>query len=119
MTRETVQPGGDVLIQLEGTFDAVAAWGVRRRLGALPSDANVVLDFSQVREFYDLGIAVMASSFTQREGPHVAVRGLCQHQHRILRYFGVDLEALRAPARAERGALLAPVLAPLHGPLSS
>jgi hypothetical protein len=100
MRRETVEGGGDVLIQLDGTFDAVAAWGLKSRLGALPRDANVVLDFSQVREFYDLGLAVMASSFAEREGPHVAVRGLCQHQHRLLRYFGVDLEAMRAAAHA-------------------
>jgi anti-anti-sigma regulatory factor len=109
MTREAAQPGGEILIQLEGTFDAVAAWNLRRHLGALPPDATVVLDFSQVREFYDLGVAVMASSLAQREGPRVIVRGMCQHQHRLLRYFGVDLDAQRA---ADRGASAAPTPPP-------
>jgi anti-anti-sigma regulatory factor len=96
MTRETVQSGGEILVRLDGKFDAVAAWQIRARLGALPRNANVVIDFSQVREFQDLGVAVMASSLAAREGPHVVVRGLCQHQHRMFRYFGVDLDALRA-----------------------
>jgi anti-anti-sigma regulatory factor len=96
MTRETVQPGGEILVRLDGKFDAVAAWQVRARLGALPRTAKVVMDFSQVREFQDLGVAVMATSLAAREGPHVVVRGLCQHQHRMFRYFGVDLDALRA-----------------------
>jgi STAS domain-containing protein len=93
--RETVQPGGEILFRLDGKFDAVAAWQMRSRLGALPRSVNVVLDFSQVREFQDLGVAVMATSLAAREGPHVIVRGLCQHQHRMFRYFGVDLDATR------------------------
>ena len=109
MTHGSAQPGGEILIQLEGTFDAVAAWNLRKRLGALPPDATVVLDFGQVREFYDLGVAVMASSLAHREGPRVVVRGLCQHQHRLLRYFGVDLDALRA---ADHGASAAPAPPP-------
>jgi hypothetical protein len=33
---------------------------------------------------------------------HVTVRGLRQHHHRLLRYFGVDLDALRgSDARTE------------------
>ena len=95
MLRESVQPGGEILIQLDGIFDAVAAWSVRKRLATLSRDASVVLDFTQVRQFYDLGIAVMASCLAGLEGPRVVVRGLCQHQHRLLRYFGVDLDARR------------------------
>src|SRR5919201_4589190 len=100
MTHGSAQPGGEILIELEGTFDAVAAWNLRKRLAALPPDASVVLDFRDVREFYDLGVAVMASTLAQREGPHVVVRGLCQHQHRLLRYFGVDLDARRGAGHA-------------------
>ncbi len=84
-----------VVIRLDGTFDAVAAWSVRGQLGKLPADANVLLDFSQVREFYDLGVAVMASGLAALGGPHVAVRGLRQHQHRMFRSFGIDVDALR------------------------
>jgi STAS domain len=98
MTDERREPGGEILIRLDGTFDAVAAWDVRGRLGAMPSGANVVLDFSQVRDFLDLGVAVMATGLASDAGPHIVVRGLRQHQHRMFRYFGVDLDALRGAA---------------------
>jgi hypothetical protein len=96
MTRETVQAGGETLVRLEGKFDAVAAWQMRARLGALPLTAEIVIDFSQVREFQDLGVAVLATCLAARDGPNVAVRGLCQHQRRMFRYFGVDVDALHA-----------------------
>ncbi len=98
MMDERLQPGGEILIRLDGTFDAPAAWDVRGRLGAIPTTSNVVVDFSKVREFDDLGVAVMASGLAPGQGPHVVVRGLRQHQHRMFRYFGVDLDAMRGVA---------------------
>jgi anti-anti-sigma regulatory factor len=98
MTDERQQPGGEILIRVDGTFDAPAAWDVRGRLGAIPESSNVVIDFSHVREFNDLGVAVMASGLVTGHRPHVVVRGLRQHQHRMFRYFGVDLDALRNPS---------------------
>jgi hypothetical protein len=95
MTDESLQPGGEILIRVDGTFDAPAAWKVRGRIGAIPQSSNVVIDFSQVRDFDDLGVAVMASGLVGGLWPHVVVRGLRQHQHRMFRYFGVDLDALR------------------------
>ncbi len=100
MTDERLQPGGEILIRVDGTFDAPAAWDVRGRLGAIPPASSVVIDFSQVREFNDLGVAVMASGLAPGKGPHVVVRGLRQHQHRMFRYFGVDLDAMRGSGRA-------------------
>ena len=91
----------EVVIRVDGVFDAVAAWSVRGQLGKLPAEARVVLDFSQVREFYDLGVAVMASGLAALQGPNVAVRGLRQHQHRMFRYFGIDVDALRRVAGVE------------------
>ena len=79
------------LIQVGGTFDAVAAWALRRRLRALPADAHVVVDFTGVKEFLDLGVAVVAPGMLERGRPRVTVRGLRTHQYRMFRYFGVDL----------------------------
>jgi hypothetical protein len=91
---------GPELIQVGGTFDALAAWDVRKRLRALPPDAYVVLDFTQVKEFMDLGVAVVAPGLRDRERPFVTVRGLRQHQHRMFRYFGVDVGAPMSAAAA-------------------
>jgi anti-anti-sigma regulatory factor len=88
----------EIVIRLEGVFDAVSAWTVRNQLEGVSSDATVVLDFSQVREFRDLGVAVMASGLDRAQTGQVVVRGLRQHQARMFRYFGVDLDALRHAA---------------------
>jgi STAS domain-containing protein len=100
MSLETRQPDGVILIRFDGVFDAVAAWDVRGRLGACALGESVVLDFSQVRAFDDLGVAVLASGLAARPDPGVTMRGLRQHQHRMFRYFGVDLDALRHAALA-------------------
>jgi len=84
----------EVLIQVEGTFDAVAARDVRARLRAAPADAQVVVDFGHVREFLDLGVAVVAPGLLEDRARPVSVRGLLQHQRRLFRYFGVSLDAL-------------------------
>lgn len=84
----------EFVIRLEGTFDANTAWNLRGKIVEAPRDSRVVLDFSHVREFYDLGLAVMAYGLTTGDAPPVEMRGLRQHQHRMLRYFGVDPDAL-------------------------
>ena len=98
MTQVLRRTGAEVVIQVDGTFDAVAAWDLRKRLRAMPADAQVTLDFTRVREFLDLGVAVIAPSLLEREQPRVTVRGLRQHQHRMFRYFGVDLDVAHAAA---------------------
>jgi hypothetical protein len=94
MIEESKQQDGEILIRVDGTFDAVAAWQVRGRLGDLPTGARVVLDFSRVREFYDLGIAVVANGLAEARRSSVEMRGLREHQHRLFRYFGVDVDSL-------------------------
>ena len=91
MTQVLPRSAGEVLLEIYGTFDAIAAWDVRRRLRALPLDTHVVLDFTRVKEFLDLGVAVVAPGLL--EHPGVTLRGLRQHQQRMFRYFGVDLDS--------------------------
>lgn len=98
MTQVTRTPAGAVLVQVEGTFDAVAAREVRARLRALPPDAQVVVDFGSVREFLDVGVAFMAPWFLEDHAQPVAIRGLREHQRRLFRYFGVNLDEVHAAA---------------------
>ena len=85
----------DSVIRLEGVFDGLAA----RRLEAMlvETDAGVRLhiDLTQVREFHDFGIAVLGHAMT-RSRAHVTVRGLRQHQIRVLRYFGIETGPLES-----------------------
>lgn len=99
MTKVTRTSTGEVLIQVDGTFDALAARDVRAQLRALPAGVRAVLDFGRVAEFLDLGVAVMAPGLLEERA--VSVRGLRQHQYRLFRYFGVDLDAPRAAAMGD------------------
>lgn len=82
--------GGEVMIRLDGTFDTAAAWGLRARLEELSEQERVVVDFGPVREFVDLGIAVVANGLANEPRPFLELRGLQPRQHRVFRYFGVD-----------------------------
>jgi anti-anti-sigma regulatory factor len=93
MIEETTAPGGEILISLDGALDAFAAWQIRGRLVDLPLGASVVLDFTAVNEFFDLGVAVMAHVLAEAQRAHVVTRGLREQQHRMFRYFGVELDA--------------------------
>ena len=88
--RET--EGGRTVIRVSGVFDSASACELSDQLSREPDD--VVLDFSLVREFADLGVAALARGLADRSR-HLSLRGLRQHQLRIFRYFGVDPESLR------------------------
>ncbi len=88
------EAGRQVVIELEGDFDGRSAGEVRGRLAALPRNVPVVLDFSRVRQFADAGVAVLAQTLAELDASQVVLRGLRQHQHRLLRYLGIDPEAL-------------------------
>jgi hypothetical protein len=83
--------GGRTVIRLSGVFDRASACELVERLETERSD-EVVLDFCLVREFADLGVAALAHDLAGG-GRRLLMRGLRQHQLRIFRYFGVDVEA--------------------------
>ena len=89
-----------VVLRLAGTFDAAEAWRVHDALGDFPPGTRVSLDFREVRVFHDFAIALLARELLARHGRVTAV-GLCQHQRRILKYFGVDESGLGEPCAAE------------------
>jgi hypothetical protein len=91
---------GEVVIRIDGTFDAQEATRLSGWLAEVPVDGPVVLDFSAVRECQDLGLASVARDLAARG--RLVVHGLNRHQERMLRYFGVDL--LRAPLGLEEKA---------------
>ena len=78
------------VIRMKGVFDAAAAQQLSSALeqaeGA--NSAGVRVDLTDVREFHDFAIAMLARALSGRHG--VAVSGLRQHQLRLLRYFGID-----------------------------
>jgi anti-anti-sigma regulatory factor len=87
------------VIRLDGAFDGVAARRLEALLGDAAEGVPVRIDLSQVREFHDFGIAVLGQALT-RTRARVTIRGLRQHQIRVLRYFGVDAGPLESAAVA-------------------
>ena len=84
-----------VVIRVAGVFDRASACELRERLAADPAP-DLVLDFSLVREFADLGVATLAHVLARAER-RLHFRGLRQHQLRMFRYFGVDVGSPDAP----------------------
>jgi anti-anti-sigma regulatory factor len=84
---------GEVVIRIDGTFDAKAASRLAGWLVEVPRDGSLVLDFTQVRICEDFGLASLAADLAARDHHQLHVRGLTRHQERMLRYFGVELRA--------------------------
>ena len=77
------------IIWVEGVLDGVAARRIEAELlRASPGD-RLLVDLTKVREFHDFGVAVLGRALTMCPAD-VRLRGLRQHQIRVLRYFGVD-----------------------------
>jgi hypothetical protein len=78
------------LITCEGVFDVPAARRLEKVLAAASAGEAFRVDLTHVREFHDFGIAVLAQALKHGGAARVALQGLCHHQARMLRYFGVD-----------------------------
>ena len=74
-----------VEIRMEGVFDVTAAQTVVRALDKAPNDCEFRVDLTHVREFHDFAVAVLAQALAKRR-ENVTVRGLRQHQLRLLNY---------------------------------
>jgi anti-anti-sigma regulatory factor len=88
--------GDRLVLRLAGAFDRATSWSLRDSLEREPAP-EVVLDFSLVRDFSDLAIAVLAHGLQAGQRP-VSLRGLRQHQLRIFRYCGIPADELAGVA---------------------
>ena len=94
--------GGTAFYRISGKFDSSCAWEVSGRLEQEPL-GDVVVDFSQVSEFVDYGVAIIAGALVVSRR-RIELRGLRQHQERLFGYFGVHPAELARPRRPVSGA---------------
>jgi anti-anti-sigma regulatory factor len=94
-----MQTNGATVIRMEGVFDVPAAQRLARALAQTDANEQVRIDLTQVREFHDYGVTVLAQALATR-GARIVVRGLRQHHLRLLRYLGIEVGASSA-AEAE------------------
>jgi hypothetical protein len=78
---------------MDGTFDAAAARQLLEALAEANEGIEVYVDLNHVREFHDGAVAAVAQTLVRLQR-RVYVRGLRQHQYRMLRYLGVSPSAL-------------------------
>jgi hypothetical protein len=81
------------VVKLEGVFDGLVARRVEAMLAGAEPGVRLHLDLTQIREFHDFGVAVLANAL-KRCRASVSLRGLRLHQIRLLRYFGVEAAPL-------------------------
>jgi ABC-type transporter Mla MlaB component len=84
---------GSLVIRMDGVFDVDSVQVIRGRIEGLPEDGEVYVDLSRVREFHDRAVALLAEVVRSARA-RISVRGLRQHQYRMLRYLGVTPAAL-------------------------
>jgi hypothetical protein len=79
-------------------FDQAAALRVDEAVHCVKAGGELHLDLTRIRDFHDVGIAVLARTIIgSGERIRVDVRGLRHRQHQILRYLGVELAVSLAP----------------------
>src|SRR5512147_2158553 len=92
------EDGAVLSIPLDEVLDDAAVRRARQRLERAPPRAAVELDLGPVRHVEWFALARLARELAAERGGRVAVRGLCDHHLRVLRY--LDGAALRdAPPR--------------------
>jgi anti-anti-sigma regulatory factor len=81
--------GPRTVLRLSGVFDGDSVSALRAELARTPAE-DLVVDFSLVREFADLGVAALARDLAAGDR-RLRLRGLRAHQLRLFRYFGVEV----------------------------
>jgi anti-anti-sigma regulatory factor len=95
-----MQTQGAMVIRMDGVFDVPAAKRLAYALAQTDANDEVRVDLTQVREFHDYGVTVLAQALSSM-GARIVVRGLRQHHLRLLRYFGIESEPTDLGTEAE------------------
>jgi anti-anti-sigma regulatory factor len=94
---ESTEAEAELSIVLDGVFDGPAARRLEARILGAQTYRKIRVDLSKVREFQDFALGILAHVLSRVE-VQVVVRGLRQHQLRMLRYFGLSPEAVARTA---------------------
>jgi hypothetical protein len=91
--------GSTAVYRVRGKFESSCAWDLSRRIAHEPLH-DLSVDFAQVNDFVDYGIAVLSSCLIESSHKNVRLLGLRQHQVRLFKYFGVEPERISETAEA-------------------
>jgi len=91
-TIDSIQQSEPLVLKVEGSFDAPAAWRIRELLGGLECGARATIDLRQAMRIEDSALALLVPELACTNGPVVSLVGLAVHHWRMLRYLGVRAE---------------------------
>ncbi len=96
---ETDREAERTVMRLTSNFDRDSALQLRDALRQ--TEGAVLLDFSLVHDFDDLGVATLARVLIEsKDRRRIRVCGLRQHQLRLFRYIGIDVDELAGASQA-------------------
>jgi len=93
-------------IAIDGIFDRHTVEDVRDTVMSLQGTAEIWLDFGRTQSIKDFALVLAARALMLVDGAYIHLRGLSDHQDRVLRYLGFNPTLLKAPkvgAMTERG----------------
>lgn len=90
MLRESTADGA-LTLEIGQSFAPEDAVRIHELIEHAEPGTAVDIDFRHVRECHDCALALLAKDLV-RGRARVAVRGMSQHQQRMLGYFGVDAD---------------------------
>jgi anti-anti-sigma regulatory factor len=84
----------EAIFRFEGRFDGAAALRLREQM-QIDGRPRAILDFFHVENFDDSTLALLAVHLVllRRNGSEIVLRGLREHQLRMLHHFGVEVMA--------------------------
>ena len=80
---------GELRLIMDHAFLPEDAWRIHELVGASDVGASVVLDFREVRDCHDFALSLLARDILAKRVVF-DLRGMSQHQERVLSYFGVS-----------------------------
>ncbi len=89
---------GMVFLKLDGHFTVRDAERVSEAVEALAPFSQLIVDFTEVREFHDAAFFSFSRVLRGLAKVNVVLRGLTRHQTRVLRYLGLPLAEVTASA---------------------
>ena len=94
MSTTRIQEGERCVLRLAGDLDTASSHRLAEEVAGDPAQ-HLMLDFFAVAAIDDRGLADLADALRSR--PQVALRGLREHQLRLLAYLGVEAARRSGP----------------------
>lgn len=89
---------GTIRLKLGRVFTVRDAERMAQMLNSFEPFSELVIDFTGTHEFHDAAFPALYRAMQRLAGVRVTLRGMTEHQSRLLRYLDLPVAELHAPA---------------------